>query len=182
MKKWLLPIEVVAVICGLLYTYLLIEGSIWCWAFALISSVFFLLLCSYKRLYAETVLQLFYIATGIMGYLNWGETGGDLHAPLPWSWHLGIVSAAAALTLVSGYLLRNLTNAAVPLIDSFTTVFSIFATLLMIYLVPESWIYWIVIDAVSIYLYVQRRLYLTAGLFMLYTGMAIIGMLEWMQL
>jgi nicotinamide mononucleotide transporter len=181
MKKWLLPIEIAAVISGLLYTYLLIEGSIWCWTFALISSTLFLFLCAHKRLYAESTLQLFYIGTAVLGFLNWGETGGNLHTSLPLSWHIGIVSAASALTVVSAYLLKNLTDAAVPLVDSFTTVFSIFATLLMIYLIPENWIYWIIIDLVSVYLYIKRKLFITAGLFVLYSAMAVMGMLEWMQ-
>ncbi|HCQ15591.1 MAG TPA: hypothetical protein DIU20_04980, partial [Cryomorphaceae bacterium] len=44
----------------------------------------------------------------------------------------------------------------------------------------ENWLYWIVIDAVSIYLYVKRGLYFTAGLFVLYTFLSIKGALEWM--
>lgn len=182
MKKWITPLEVVAVVSGLLYTYLFQQFSVWCWAFALLSSSLFLLLCIYKRLYAESALQLFYIGTAVLGYLNWGQTGGSLQPSLPLMWHVGIVATAGALTLVSGYLLRSLTKAAIPLVDSFTTVFSVFATLLMIYLIPENWVYWIVIDAVSIYLYLQRGLFLTAGLFLLYTAMAIMGLVHWLSI
>jgi nicotinamide mononucleotide transporter len=49
----------------------------------------------------------------------------------------------------------------------------------MVSLFPENWLYWIVIDAVSVYLYLQRGLKLTALLFVVYTLLAINGYLTW---
>jgi nicotinamide mononucleotide transporter len=45
--------------------------------------------------------------------------------------------------------------------------------------VLENWLYWIVIDGVSIFLYIDRELYQTAGLFVLYLVLAVIGYLAW---
>jgi nicotinamide mononucleotide transporter len=180
LKRALLWVEILSVAGGLAYTFLLIEGIVWCWLFGFLSAIGFLWLCIQKRLYAESVLQLFYMGTAVLGYLNWGATSGSVQNSLPVLYHAGIIAAAGALTLISGYLLKSLTQAAVPLIDAFTTVFSLFATLLMIYLIPENWIYWIIIDSVSIYLYFKRGLFITAGLFVLYTLMAIYGTIKWL--
>lgn len=180
MKQRLLALEIFSVICGLAYTLLIIEGNIWCWLFGFLSGMGFLVLCAIKRLFAESALQIFYIATAILGYLNWGETNGVVQNSLPILYHIGIIAAAAGLTFTTGFLLKNLTQAATPLVDSFTTIFSIFATLLMIYLIPENWLYWIVIDAVSVYLYFKRGLYVSTGLFVLYTFMAIYGTYQWL--
>ena len=45
--------------------------------------------------------------------------------------------------------------------------------------VLENWIYWIVIDGASVYLYIDRGLYLTALLFMLYVVLVVIGFYQW---
>ena len=45
--------------------------------------------------------------------------------------------------------------------------------------VVENWIYWIVIDCLSIFLYIDRGLYQTAGLFALYLILAVIGYMTW---
>jgi nicotinamide mononucleotide transporter len=43
----------------------------------------------------------------------------------------------------------------------------------------ENWIYWFVIDTVSIYLYINRDLYFTAVLFAGYLVMIVIGYRSW---
>jgi nicotinamide mononucleotide transporter len=43
----------------------------------------------------------------------------------------------------------------------------------------ENWIYWIVIDIISIYIYIQKGLNLTAVLFMIYTILAFIAYQNW---
>jgi nicotinamide mononucleotide transporter len=68
-----------------------------------------------------------------------------------------------------------------PIVDSFTTVFSIIATYMITKKVLENWLYWIVIDAVSIYLYLSRDLHLTSFLFMLYAIIAIFGYFSWLK-
>ena len=43
----------------------------------------------------------------------------------------------------------------------------------------ENWLYWLVIDAVSVYIYLERGLVLTAFLFMLYLVLIVIGWRRW---
>lgn len=172
-------LEIMGVTTGLAYTILISYQSVWCWVFAIISAVIYLYICFRKRIYAESLLQAFYIYTGIYGWMHWHETGGAIGHSLQWNIHGMIILAGAALVIISGFLLRRMTDAATPYVDSFTTVFSIFATILMINLIPDNWWYWIVIDAVSVWLYINRKLYLTAGLFALYTILAVNGLIQW---
>ena len=69
-----------------------------------------------------------------------------------------------------------------PLIDSFTTVFSFIATYLTAKKWIENWLYWIVIDAVTVYLYFSRGLNIYALLMLAYSVIAIFGYLEWKKL
>lgn len=171
--------ELLAVVFSLLYTLLYTYGYIICFLFAFLSAASYLFICYQKKIYAEALLQLFYIFTAVYGYIHWSESAGELSPILPGAFHAGIIVSGMALVLVSGYLLRRLTDAQRPFVDSFTTVFSIFATLLMINLFPENWWYWVVIDAVSIWLFYQRGLYYTALLFFIYTLLAINGVIQW---
>ena len=43
----------------------------------------------------------------------------------------------------------------------------------------ENWWYWFVIDSVSIVLYINRELYLTALLFAVYLVLIVVGYLSW---
>ena len=45
----------------------------------------------------------------------------------------------------------------------------------------ENWIYWFVIDAISIPLYIDRGLYLTAILFVMYLVIVVFGYFAWIR-
>ena len=45
----------------------------------------------------------------------------------------------------------------------------------------ENWLYWIVIDAVAIFLYIDRELYLTALLMAIYVVLAVAGWFLWQR-
>ena len=76
-------------------------------------------------------------------------------------------------------MLRLSTDAAYPYLDSFTTVGALVATYMVAKKVLENWIYWFVIDAVSVYLYGARGLFLFAGLFVGYLLLIVIGFRTW---
>lgn len=77
------------------------------------------------------------------------------------------------------YWFTQNTNAKLPWLDAPVTIFSIWATWLVIKKVLQNWLLWIVIDGVAIYIYVQRELNLTAYLYALYTFLAILGYFKW---
>ena len=73
----------------------------------------------------------------------------------------------------------NYTHAELAYLDSFTTCFAVMTTYLVAKKVLENWLYWIVIDAASIYLYLQKGYYPTVVLFAVYTGIAFWGYMQW---
>ena len=68
-----------------------------------------------------------------------------------------------------------------PIVDSFTTVFAIIATYMVTKKVLENWLYWIIIDTVSVYLYFSKDLHLTSLLFITYTIIAVFGYFIWIK-
>ena len=116
---------------------------------------------------------------------HWRQGATDEH-PLPiqrWALpgHVTAIGAVVIAASVSGYLLSAHTDAALPYLDSFTTWGSILTTWMVARKVLENWLYWLVIDSVSIYLYLDRELYLTALLFVAYLVIVIFGYLRWLR-
>lgn len=171
-------LEVVAVICSFLYTFLYIKGSAWCWLFAFIGSALFTYLCYARKILAESFLQFFYVLMAVYGYLTM-ESEWQTNV---WSWQshaiwLGIGTIGMFLT---AFALKKFTKTKMPLEDSFTTVFSLIATWVMVNYVHENYLYWIVIDAVSVHLYWKRKLYFGSALFVAYTILVTAGYFGWM--
>ena len=178
--QWL---EVLAVALAILYLLLAIRQNIWCWAAAAVSTVLYLYIMYRAGLYMESALQLFYLAMAGYGWYEW-RYGGAGHTGLevstwPWRHHLFAIGAVALLVIVSGGLLSRYTAAALPFADSFTTWAAVVATFMVARKILENWIYWFVIDAVSIGLYLSRELYFTAALFGAYLVMIVFGYRAW---
>lgn len=169
-------LELLAVVFNLLYTALYIRESIWCWPFAFIGSALFVYLCYSRQLIAETVLQVFYVGFAVYGFITFNGVWGD--ADWGTMKHMGFIGGGVVLTVLSAVLLRRYTSAKLPLIDSFTTIFSLIATWIMVNYVHENWLYWIVVDTVSIFLYAGRKMYFGAVLFVIYLLLAINGYFE----
>ena len=175
--------EAVAVLLAVAYLILAIRQNIWCWAAAFASTSIYLVLMYQAQLYMESALQVFYLGMAIYGWSQWRGGQGSGHS-LPVScWrpvrHLVVIISVILATLISGRLLTDYSAAALPYADSFTTWGAIVATFMVARKILENWWYWFVIDSVSIYLYINRELYLTALLFAGYLVLIIIGYLSW---
>ena len=175
--------ETVAVFFSIIYVVLAAKESVWCWAAALISVSIYIYICFKAQLYAETGLQVFYFIMAIYGYFSWKKNNSLLRInELAISNHILIMILGSLLTFILGFYLSAYTDSQLPIVDSFTTVFSVIATYMVVKKILSNWLYFIIIDAVSIYLYFSRDLHMTALLFSIYTIIAIIGYWKWSKL
>jgi len=171
-----------AVASSVLYVILITYKVLAAWIFAALSSLLYIYLCYSNRLYLESILQVFYFAMAIYGWFMWtsdDETKDVTVIQWPLKYHLYNVLISGALMLLFGYIFDNYSNQANPYLDAFTTIFSLMATFMVAKKVLENWIYWIIIDAFSVYLFASRGLYMTSVLFILYTLIAVFGYFQW---
>ena len=180
------PWEAVAVVFAIAYLLLAVKENILCWLFALLSTAIYTILFWDVSLLMESALNVYYMAMAVYGWQQWtrgGSNGGGKHAlairPMSGKQHVVVIAAIAILSLVSGYLLGEHSSAVWPYVDSFTTWASVITTYLVARKYLENWLYWIVIDTVSIPLYLDRGLNLTALLFVAYVVIAVIGYFKW---
>jgi len=174
--------ETIAVIFSIIYVILAAQKNIWCWFFAAISVMLYIYICWNAKLYAETTLQIFYLFMAGFGYRNWKHTGKSFTIT-EWSSkkHFSIIITGAICTFIIGFFFTMYSNAEMPIIDSFTTVFSIIATYMVAKKILGNWLYWIVIDITSIHLYFNRDLHLSSILFAIYTIIATYGYFSWIK-
>ena len=176
-------IESVAVLFSVLYVILAAKGSILCWWAAVISVTLYIYIYFSVQLYPETGLQVFYLFMAFYGYYTWNQKKQSLQI-IEWniSKHFAVLILGAILTFLMGFYFTTYTNAKMPIVDSFTTIFSVFATYMVAKKILGNWLYWIVIDTVSVYLFYSRDLHLTSLLFMTYTIIAIFGYFNWLKM
>ena len=177
--------ELAAVVLGITYLLLAMRESLWCWYAAFASTGIFLFLFWDVNLLMESALQVYYLVMAVYGWWHWqrGESGTGQLPITRWSLrrHCYAITAILLISVLSGVLLARHSNAALPFLDSFTTWGSVLTTVMVARKVLENWLYWLVIDSVSIYLYLDRGLYLTALLFVAYLLIAVIGYRTWLR-
>jgi nicotinamide mononucleotide transporter len=180
--------ETVAVILGLAYLVLAIRQNPWCWPAGIVSSTLYIVLMARATLYMESALQVFYVLMGLYGWWQWVGPGqradGDGGPGLPVTrWSLRrqapLMVLTAALTLGTGLALRQWTDAAAPFLDSFVTWGALVATWMTARKILETWHWWLVVDSLSLALYVSRELYQTAALFGVYLVLVVVAFCTW---
>ena len=174
--------ELIAVLFAILYIIFAMRESILCWPSALVSTGIYTVLFFNVNLWMESALQVYYIIMAFYGWYAWRhhtDSKEDLAISV-WSFrqHIMAISAILVITSVSAWLLKN-TSADYPWLDSFTTWSAVLTTWMVARKVLENWLYWIVINSISIYLYLNKGLYVTSLLFGLYIILSISGYQIW---
>lgn len=185
--------EYLAVLLGVAYLFLAMKQSLWCWPAAFVSTSIYTIMFWQGFLYMESLLNFYYLLMAIYGWWQWrgssksasGAEEESLVAKKIQSWsrskHAIWISVAFVIAMVLGYLLDTHTDARMAYLDSFTTVFAIMTTYMVTQKVLENWLYWVVIDLASVYLYIQNQYMPTAVLFALYTVLAVQGYRIWLK-
>lgn len=77
------------------------------------------------------------------------------------------------------FFVSNIFTSAATLPDALTTAFSIATTFLLVWRRLENWLYWIVIDAVYVWIYLNTGAVLFALMMVINIGMAVYGYFNW---
>lgn len=178
------PTQWIALITGITYVVLAAYEKPLCWPFGIVScTVIAMDDFAIFQLYADGVLQIFYVLFGFLGLYFWifRSTGAEpLHVSSQ-SWHRHIVPIVICglASVPIAMLLRKYTHASFSYLDTLTTLLSLWATWLLVRKVLENWLYWVAIDAVYVVLFWIRGGKLIALLYLIYLIIAILGYVQW---
>lgn len=167
---------------GLLYLFLEIRQHRAMWIVGILTSLFYIFVFFFSKIYADMGLNVYYVAISIYGFRKWTQGKKQeeiLYRTLTPRLLAGVLLAIAALFALLYNILYRLTDSPIPVGDAFTTAVGIVATWMVARRIIEHWICWIVANGVSVWLYYQRGLYPTLFLYTCYTILAAVGLYAW---
>lgn len=179
-----LVLEILASCFSIIYSLLLMREKISGWAFGIASSVLSIILFYETKLYAQAAISVYYAAVGVYGWVYWIKAKQrDEHIH---KWEIKLHALAIALftilSLCTAYLFKNYTDSASPYLDSFLTLFGLLASIKEARKILTSWIYWLVINVFSAWLYYTQGMNFYAILMIVYAGICIPGYLSWLKI
>ncbi len=177
------PIETIAVTAGFLNIYLAARNNIWNWLFGILTVSFYFVIFLNAKLYADMSLQLVFLFLQFYGIYQWLYGGTQRSARMISHAANNILCAAffiaAVLFIMIAFLLQHFTDSTTVYADAFVTALSLTAQWMMSKKWLEHWWLWIVVDVVSIQLYFSKGLYFTAGLYVVFLGLCVLGYRVW---
>lgn len=178
-------VELAGTVASAICVYLAVKQNIWTWFWGAIGVILFGYLFFQFQLYSDAGLQiLFFLPCQAFGYYWWMKRGPNANNDLPVTTisvdarlliMLGIVGIAG----INGYFMANYTDASFPYVDALTTWMSIAAQILMIKKIWESWVLWVSMDIIAIFVYAAKGLAVTSGLYVVFLVLATMGGIAW---
>lgn len=178
-----LILQIVGTTLGLLYLWLEYKANIWLWIVGAIMPVVHGVLYFQSGIYADAAMQLYYVLAGVYGLVVWkrrpkkSDDGHIRHTPMKWI--VPLVAVYAVLHVAFYFFLSECTDSRVPLFDSMSTALSIVAMWMLSRKLVEQWLVWLVVDMISVGLYIYKGIPITAGLYALYCILAVAGYVRW---
>jgi nicotinamide mononucleotide transporter len=174
--------ELTGFVTGLLCVYLAAKNVIWNWPLAIISVVSYAFIFYEKHLFADTGLQVYFLAMNIYGWYHWSKRSPTENlAPVVQITRRQIllsVVGVAVVTIFLGSVLKY-TTASYPYLDSFCAACSVVAQLLLARKVLENWLIWVFVNLIYVGIYLVKDLHLTAIMYAIYVPIAVLGYLDW---
>lgn len=178
--------EITAALMGVAYILLAAKESQWCWLFAFLSTLIYTALFWEGQLPMQALLNFYYMGMAIYGFWLWRKHGTqtDTLNISRWRWgqHFVFIAVGVVISALVSLYLQKTGQSQSPVLDAYTTVFSVMNTWLIAKKILENWLYWVVIDSAATVLYVQTGYYATAALFVLNTILAVAGFISWVKL
>lgn len=158
------------------------RNSLHTWWTGILGCLLFAFVFYDARLYADVVLQGFFVITSLAGWWQWlhGSHGTSLQVSM--GGHRMVVQASLVglvTTLAYGALLHVFTDAYAPFPDSAVLAFSVIAQIMLMRRRIETWPFWLLVNSIAVPLYASRGLYITSGLYCAYWINACIAWFYW---
>lgn len=160
-------LEISANLFTVICIFLAGRNNVLSWPVGIIACFLFGLLFYNANLYADVTLQIFFVATGIYGWYIWKIKKNKIEPikDINLKYFILYILLAIFCATAYGLILKLYTNAFAPFIDSMVLSFSILAQLLLMKRYINNWYVWVLVNTLSVPLYISRELYLTAFLY-----------------
>lgn len=186
-------VEFIGTIFYLWSVWLVSKRNILTWPVGIISVLLFMILFYQIRLYSDAIEQIYYLGASVYGWLAWNNSPRDngqiTDVQYSTSKMLIVwVASTAVVSLVFGFMMKQIhlwspiifpEKASFPYLDALTTIMSFSAMWLMARKKTESWVYWIIVDVIGIWLYFVKDVKFISQLYVILLIMAVNGLRMW---
>ncbi len=191
-------IELVGTVLYLASVWLIARRNMLTWPVGIVSVILYMILFYQIRLYADALEQVYYLGASAYGWWLWrtalrnDDVGNEDEKQIVFFSIPRTILIVVVITLIlsglTGWFLSQAHEivptlfpepAAVPYLDALTTIMSFTAMLLMAQKRIESWVYWIIVDVIGIFLYFSREVRFISLLYVTLLFMAIHGFVSW---
>lgn len=182
------PLEIVAVILGMVNIILIIRRSIWNYPFGIAMVACYAWIFYGAKLYSDALLQIFFFVVQIYGWWMWARAASDaddhkipvlLMSKVN---QMAVLGGCILLTLGWGTMMARLTDAHYPYWDGGIAMISVVAQFLLARRYVENWVLWIIVDVLAIELYWTKALHLTSILYCVFLLLAGVGLVQWWKI
>lgn len=185
-------LEIIAVVFGVVAIWLASKGRVVNFGIGLVNCVLYGILFGREGLYSGMILQGIYFVINLYGLYSWRKPEVDTDKELKIMWLtmkervlVGVVIVATGVLWGVGVkygaqlLPENIQEPQYPMLDAILTTASIVAQILLTHKKIDNWVMWVLVDVVYIGLFLMVGMYWTAGLYVVYTGIAVNAVREW---
>lgn len=183
--------EIFGAVSGFIFLILEVKENVWLWPVGILTSGLYIVVFLESKFYADMALNVYYVVISLYGWYAWlygkkQKNNGAEATPLRVSrtpvylWKYLFV-AFLLMFLLMAWVLGRFTDSPVPIGDAFTTALSIVATWMLTRKYIEQWWLWVLVNGVSLGLYIWKGLYPTSILFFFYTTLAVVGYYQWQK-
>lgn len=184
-QLWLVVDEPIGTVLGFVIVWCLIRQNLWAWPLGVAYVIVSVTVLLEARLYANLVLHLVgFLPLNLYGWYFWvfGKAPRETILPVTRASRASVaalVVGCLAGTAILGTFFTWYTDAALPYWDNGLFVASLAAMWLTARKKIENWVFWFVIDVVSVGVYWAQGLPLYASLYFVYLAMAVAGWRSW---
>lgn len=176
------PLEWSCNITSLISVILAARNHVLTWLFGIISCILFSYFFIQAKLYAEAILQIFFIATSLWGWWYWSNKPNQPATPIK-IMPIKQIGIALCIIIISGIIyamgLYRFTDAVSPWIDSQILALSILAQWWLMQRQMATWPLWLIVNTLSVPLYFSREFYISSLFYSIYWVMAIFAYINW---
>jgi len=146
------------------------RNSVHSWWIGIIGTSLYAALFYQYNLFADVLLQFFFVLTGFIGWYSWANPDWKVSFIEQSEKISNVTSKSTIIMFVTallvavayGSLLKTFTSAYAPIIDSMVLTFSVVGQLLLMRRKVQTWPFWILVNTIAVPLYWSRELYPTA--------------------